>query len=164
MAGLPPPRCRRPPCTPCVDVDRVLRPPTREVVSLRKHLSPTGCPPPVAACGVTEPDGMGPPLVGCVPASTDAAAANASPASRAESWKSSIIACCCSCIRCVGCGHGWGSCQLCTTDLVGGAAQQVIQLKLHRWCVATVVVIQSRWLKHWMLLNRWLKHWLLLNR
>jgi hypothetical protein len=27
-------------------------------------------------------------------------------------------------------GHGQGSCQLCTTDLVDGAAQQVVQLKL----------------------------------
>jgi hypothetical protein len=35
-------------------------------------------------------------------------------------------------------GHGQGSCQLCTTDLVDGAAQQVVQLKLQRWCVASV--------------------------
>jgi hypothetical protein len=41
-----------------------------------------------------------------------------------------------------------GSCQLCTTDLVGGVVEQVIQLKLQWWCVASVVVIRSGWLKH----------------
>jgi hypothetical protein len=73
-------------------------------------------------------------------------------------------------------GHGRGSRQLCTSDLVGGAAQQDGQPKLHRWFVAMVVgLIQSRCLEQWLLLNRclkhwllllngWLKHWLLLNR
>jgi hypothetical protein len=48
---------------------------------------------------------------------------------------------------------GRGSYQLCTTNLVGGVAKQVVQLKLQWWCVASVVVLRSRWLKQW-LLNR----------
>jgi hypothetical protein len=55
-------------------------------------------------------------------------------------------------------GHGRGSRQLCTVDLVGAAAQQVGQRKLQRWCVATVVVNRSRRLEQWLLLNRCLKH------
>jgi hypothetical protein len=72
-------------------------------------------------------------------------------------------------------GHGRGSRQLCTIDLVGAAAKQVGQRKLQRWCAATVVVnwrscleqwlLLNRCLKHWLLqLNEWLKHRLLLNR
>jgi hypothetical protein len=148
-----------------VDGDRVLRPPARVAVSLREHLSPTGqpplwwlsvespspmCrPPPVAACGVAEPDVPAPTPVGacgvaapdeaaCVSASTDAVASNACPARRDESWKSSIIARCCSYVGWV---TGGGSRQLCTTDLVSAAAQQVGQRKLHRWFAASVVVI-----------------------
>jgi hypothetical protein len=108
-----------------VDGDRFLRLQTRGAVSLREHLSlmgqpPSGgClwsrrarrvgPPPVAACGVTEPDVPAPTPVGArgvaapdkdarASASIDAAASNASPARRAESWKSSIIARCCFCV------------------------------------------------------------------
>jgi hypothetical protein len=44
-----------------VDGDRILRPLARGGVSLREHLSPTGRPP-VAACGVADPHGTGPPL------------------------------------------------------------------------------------------------------
>jgi hypothetical protein len=40
----------------------------------------------------------GPPPVGRASASTNAAATNASPAHCADSWKSSIIICCCSCV------------------------------------------------------------------
>jgi hypothetical protein len=65
--------------------------------------------PPVAACGVVEPDVLAPAPVGAcrvaVPdeaarasASTDAAASNTSPARRAESWKSSIIVRCYYCV------------------------------------------------------------------
>jgi hypothetical protein len=55
-------------------------------------------PPPVATSGVVEPDGTGPPPAARASASTDTAAANVSPARCAESWKSSIIARCCSCV------------------------------------------------------------------
>jgi hypothetical protein len=55
-------------------------------------------PPPVAASRVVDPHGMCPALVDRASASADAAAANTSPARCAESWKSSIIARCCSCV------------------------------------------------------------------
>jgi hypothetical protein len=108
-----------------VDGDRVLRPPSRGAMSLRGHLSPTGqpslrwlpvessspmCRPPlVATYGVAEPDVPAPaPVSGCgvtapdsaarASASINSASFNASPARRAESWKSSIITRCCSCV------------------------------------------------------------------
>jgi hypothetical protein len=140
---LPPRHCRRPLCNPrvvggvregvswtaIVSSDRQLG------GSLREHLSLMGRPPLVAACGVADPHGTGPPPVDRASTSTDAAAANASPAHCAESWKSAIIVRCCSCV-------GWVP--------TGGApvAEQVVQLKLQWWCVP-----RSRWFKHW-LLNR----------
>jgi hypothetical protein len=60
-------------------------------------------PPPVGTCGVAEPNEAAPRPVARASASTDAAASNASPAHRAESWKSSIIARCYSSVCCVGC-------------------------------------------------------------
>jgi hypothetical protein len=68
------------------------------------HFPQQGRPPLIGACGVVEPDEVAPRLVARASASTsiDATASNASPARRAESWKSSIIARCCSSVGCVG--------------------------------------------------------------
>jgi hypothetical protein len=115
---LPPRRCRRPLCSPRV-VGRVheglrgwrSRPLTASsgAVSLREHLSSTGQSPsdrclwsrrarwdaPLRSVRVESPSPMG-------RASTNATMSNALPACRAESWKSSIITRCCSCVCCVG--------------------------------------------------------------
>jgi hypothetical protein len=68
------------------------------VVSLKKLLSPTGRPPSGRGLWSSRSTRDGPPPVDCASTSTNAATANASPARYVKSWKSSIIAWCCSCV------------------------------------------------------------------
>jgi hypothetical protein len=129
---------------------RVLRPPARGVLSLREHLSPTGQP--FAACGVAEPDGTAPRRIARASASTDATASKphlhavpsrgSPPSSRAAPLASAAST----------------TLARSRAGLLSAVYHQSRrqcrptshQMKLQRWCVASVVVIRSRWLKQWL--------------
>jgi hypothetical protein len=124
-----------------VDGDRVLRQPAQGAVSRREHLSPMGEPPsdrcmwssrstrdgapPVAAFGVADPHGAGPlrstappPLLPPPTPRLYVVPCRGSPPSSCAIAPGRLGS------------DERGSCQLCTTDLVGGVAEQVVQLKL----------------------------------
>jgi hypothetical protein len=128
-----------------IDGDRILRPSARGAVSLREHLSPTRQPPPVAAFGVAEPDGMAPhPVDAYGLAEPDKAAPVRSPAPpppltlphptprlhAVPSHGSPPSSCDVVPASATSAGSRAGSYQLCTTDLVGAATQKVVQRKL----------------------------------